>query len=108
MLGFQHGLLDSRHSRHLYVITLPIENMNMSRDDIVLELRERKVGASIHYPPLHGIPLYAKYANTGLPNTESIGQRLMTLPISVSMTLHDADYVVSHLIDLLNKARRQQ
>lgn len=107
-LGFQHNLLDSRHSRHLYVVTLPIENMEMSRDEVVLELRERNVGASIHYPPLHGIPLYARYADTGLPNTESIGQRIMTLPISVSMTLDDADYVVSQIIDLLNNARRQQ
>jgi len=100
-LDFQEGALDTHHARHLLLVLLPIEEMKGSRDDLVLSLRERNIGASIHYVPLHKMPLYADAYSTELPTTEHIGERIMTLPISASMTLEDVDYVVEHICDSL-------
>jgi perosamine synthetase len=107
---FQSGSLLPEHSRHLYVLRLPIDKMKISRDELVLAMRERKIGASIHYAPLHLMPLYkAKGCTTGkLPNTEQICQEIFTLPISASMTLDDAAYVSDNLLELLRRNLRSQ
>ncbi len=98
-LHFQSNVLHPDHARHLFVIQLPVEEMSLPRDELLLELRARNVGASIHYSPLHRMPLYGE--QPALPNTERICERIMTLPISASMNTEDADYVVVQLKELM-------
>ena len=100
-IGFQTGMLSVGHARHLFVVKLPIENMKFSRDDVVLALRAKNIGASIHYAPLHSMPLFAETSRANLDTTDFLSQRIMTLPISASMTRDDADYVIDHLFQLL-------
>lgn len=102
---FQSDFLDWKHARHLAIVILPIERMKSSRDDVVLALRRRKIGASIHYRPLHMIPLYAQRYPASLPNTDWLSGRVMTLPISASMTTDDARYVVEHLLETIRLKR---
>jgi len=83
------------------MIQLPTEKMKLSRDKLLLELRSRNVGASIHYAPLHAMPLYNSENQEKLPNTEKVCQRIMTLPISASMNLEDADYVIKQIKELI-------
>lgn len=99
-LIFQQHVLNPFHARHLFLIQLP---SFLSRDNILLELRERNIGASIHYPPLHKMPLYAKTNRDSLPFTETICSHILTLPISAKMNIADASYVVEQLQDLLSK-----
>jgi dTDP-4-amino-4,6-dideoxygalactose transaminase len=76
--------------------------MRMSRDDVVLALRARNVGASIHYAPLHEMPLYLGEAKApSLPTTERLAESIMTLPIGASMTAADADDVVEQVAQVL-------
>lgn len=100
-LEFQQGVLDGRHARHLVMTILPVERLGLSRGDVVLALRERKIGASIHYRPLHTIPLYADRFPASLPNTDWIAERVFTLPVSANMTVADAGNVCDHLVDIL-------
>lgn len=102
-IGFQDGINDSMHARHLFVITLPIEQLHATRNDVILALRARNIGASIHYAPLHTMPFFAQTPRTDMTNTDYLSERIMTLPISASMTIEDADYVVSQ-VHLLLKA----
>jgi dTDP-4-amino-4,6-dideoxygalactose transaminase len=77
------------------VLLLPLERMKLSRDDLFLRLREQNIGVSIHYPPLHKMQLYSKFCDLiVLPITEDISGRIITLPISASMELDDAEQVV--------------
>lgn len=100
-IGFQSGILGKDHARHLFVVTLPVEGMRMSRDDFILKLRERNVGGSIHYAPLHSMPLYHGAIAKALPVTERLSVRNITLPIGPRMNVQDADYVVGHVVELL-------
>ncbi len=105
-LELQAGVTDPSHARHLFLVLLPRERyFSLSRNDILLALRERNIGASIHYPPLHRMPLYAASDSSGLRNTEDVCDRLLTLPISASMRPEDADEVVGVLADLLQESR---
>lgn len=91
-LTFQTDILSENHARHLFVIKLPIEKINYSRNQFIEELRKQNIGASIHYRPLHTIGHYN--ANLMLPNTEKIYEKIVTLPISSSMSLEDGQYVI--------------
>lgn len=103
-LGCQQGLLDAGHARHLFVVTLPVERMSLSRDAFVLGLRARNVGASIHYAPLHAMALYDPSPKAPLPHTEALSRRNMTLPIGPRMSIGDADYVADHVIEMMEAA----
>ncbi len=111
---FQKNVTDHKHSKHLFVIILPNDKLNISRDEFVLKLREQNIGASIHYYPLHYMPLYSQYG-TNLIQTEKIASSIITLPISASMTIEDAEYVVekfkniylNHLINKITKGNRK-
>lgn len=98
-LQFQKSILDPSHARHLFIIQV-VEG-RLSRDDLLLELRARNVGASIHYAPLHHMPLYYGHGQSILPNTDDVGKQIMTLPISASMKVDDAEYVVEQLKELM-------
>lgn len=97
----QGGLLDDRHARHLMVGFFDPAATGMPRDDLLLELRSRNIGASIHYRPLHTQDLYRASGVPSLPVTEAAAEMIMTLPISARMTIDDVDYVVDHLALIL-------
>jgi len=61
----------------------------------------RNIGATIHYALLHLMPLYQNGVQVSLPVTEEVGAQILTLPISASMNLDDADYVCDHLEAIL-------
>ena len=102
---FQKGCLDDGHSRHLFTVLLPLEGLVKSRDEFVLELRRRKIGAAIHYSPLHRMPHYERLCSTSLPNTEFVSQRIITLPISASMGIEDARRVLEEFTEILEASR---
>ncbi len=105
-LGLQARVLHPGHARHLFVVRLPLEAMGTTRDAVLLELRRRNVGASIHYPPLHRMPAFGSRA--ALPYTERLSTRILTLPISASMDVADAEYVAGHLLEVLAAARHER
>ncbi len=94
---FQSQILHAHHARHLLVIQLPLEQMRLTRDELVLGLRAQNIGVSIHYPPLHKMPLYAPYTPGSFPVTERVFERIITLPISASMNQDDALQVIAAL-----------
>ncbi len=99
-LKIQSQATAAHHARHLFLVQLPLERMRMDRDDFVLEMRTKNIGASIHYAPLHQMPLYGE---TGLclPVTEEVARRSVTLPIGASMTIEDTDYVIDQIKEVL-------
>lgn len=100
-IKFQRNILNPDHARHLFQILLPLEEIKSSRDELLLQLRSRNVGAAIHYAPLHLMPLYAQEEQIRLPNTETICERIMTLPISASMSMEDAEYVLEQFKEVV-------
>jgi len=102
-LRFQHAVLDSCHARHLFVVQLPIEEMGITRNELLPLLRKVNVGACVHYFPLHQMPLFSEEEELPLPSTDFVAERMITLPISVSMNLDDAEYVVVQLEKIIKR-----
>lgn len=106
-LAFQKHCTHPYHARHLFVLRLPIEDMRMARNELLMALRANNIGAAIHYAPLHRMPLYGGDAETAaLPVTELVASSIVTLPISASMTVADVEYVTVHLKALIGGGRK--
>ncbi len=91
---------------HMFQVLLPLERMSMSRADFIARLRERNIGAGVHYPAMH---LFALYRGIGcregdFPIAERIGRSTLTLPLFPAMQDADVDAVCANIADLLRNA----
>jgi dTDP-4-amino-4,6-dideoxygalactose transaminase len=105
-LVFQRGAFEPFHARHLLVVTLPTERIGITRDALLMVLRERNVGASLHYRPLHLMPVYRSGPVARLANTEFLADRVLTLPVGASMTTADVESAAAQLLDVLATSGR--
>jgi dTDP-4-amino-4,6-dideoxygalactose transaminase len=74
------------------------------RDDVLDELKRRRIGATFHYVPLHSSP-YARerwgYRIGDLPVTERVAASLVRLPIYPDLSQEDQDYIIESLYGVL-------
>lgn len=83
-------------ANHVYQM-YTVELTNGNRDQTVLALRDKGIGASVHFdPPVHLQPVYLdRGCSEGmLPVTETLASQLITLPIYPDMTTSDQDRVI--------------
>lgn len=89
-LRFQTGWDQPGHARHLFTVQLPPQ-WSSRRDGLIATLRAQGIGASLHYRPLHRMPLYAGLKRgQALPQTEAVADSILTLPIGPCMSADDA------------------
>jgi len=100
-VAIQPGVTEAGHARHLFLVQLPVEQLGVARGTILAALRDRNFGASVHYPPIHSMPLYANARSAALPVTDRLYERVLTLPMSASMSTADARQVVAALDEVL-------
>lgn len=91
---------------HMFQILLPLERMSMPRADFIARLRERNIGAGVHYPAMHLFALYRGigYREGDFPIAERIGRSTLTLPLFPAMQDADVDAVCANIADLLRNA----
>ncbi len=103
-LRFQEGLEKESHAKHLYVIKLPLDKMKINRDEFLVEMRDKNIGASIHYMPLHMMDYYKEsFGKQSLPVSEKVFDEIITLPISAAMTDNDTTDVIETTKLILTK-----
>jgi dTDP-4-amino-4,6-dideoxygalactose transaminase len=82
-------------AHHLAVVVLP---EHAARDAVREKLRERGIQTSVHYPPIDGFTAYADGPRRPLPRTDSVADRLLTLPLFPHMSDEQVDAVVEALL----------
>jgi UDP-4-amino-4,6-dideoxy-N-acetyl-beta-L-altrosamine transaminase len=94
---------ETESSWHLYVIRLQLDKISKSRREVVVGLREKGIGAQIHYIPVHTQPYYRKLGFKGgdFPEAEKYYEEAISLPIFPTMTDGDQDRVVEMLRSIL-------
>lgn len=98
------SLADRVHSWHLFPIRLRLERLTIERDGFVSRLRERGIGFSVHWRPLHLHPYYQEtfgWRTEDLPVSSREWQRLVSLPIFPGMTAGEVEQVVTAIRDLV-------
>ena len=97
------------HSWHLYIIKLRLENLIIDRDRFVEELKGEKIGASVHFIPLHLHPYYREtygYKPADFPKAYETYARIISLPLYPKMTEADVDSVIDAVGSICRKHKR--
>lgn len=74
---------------HLYPVLV------RDRESFFEEMKKNRIGCSFHFTPLHLQPAYKDYRKRKLPVTESIGSRVVTLPLDAVITNDEVIRVAS-------------
>ena len=104
-LALENGI----HSWHLYVVRVRPSSLRIDRDRVIDELKERGIGTSVHFIPLHLHPLYQNhlgYRTGQFPNAEERFAGAISLPIYPSMSVDDVDRVIEALQGIAIRYRR--
>ena len=100
---------DVQHAWHLYVVLIEPSALRIHRDQVIEELRQRGIGTSVHFIPLHLHPYYQKfwgYRQGDFPVAEAYFDRCISLPIYPRMTNEDVDYVIEALHEIYRRFHR--
>jgi perosamine synthetase len=99
---------DVSHAWHLFVLQIEPKAFSVGRDTFIEELKQRGIGTSVHFIPLHTHPLYNQrfgYRAGQFPNAERHFEGAISLPLYPSMTTDDVNRVVKALSEIAAKFR---
>ena len=99
----KHYAENSSHSRHLYIIKLELDKLEISRDKFMAALQKENIGVGIHYRALHEHPLYVGnfgLVATSFPNASKLSSEILSLPLSPKMTDEEVDDVIKAVTKL--------
>jgi perosamine synthetase len=100
---------DIDHAWHLYVLEVDASALRIDRNRLIEELKNRGIGTSVHFIPLHLHTLYQKqlgYRAGQFPNAEERFERAISLPIYPGMTAEDSTRVIEALYEIAREYRR--
>jgi perosamine synthetase len=94
-----------QHAWHLYVIQLELERLSIDRREFIEALRQRHIGASVHFIPLHLHPYYRRtfgYQPADFANATAVYPRIVSLPIYPNMSDDDIDDVIAAVRNIVS------
>lgn len=100
---------DVEHAWHLYVVQVNPWTLRIDRNRVIEELKQRGIGTSVHFIPLHLHTLYHKefgYHSGQFPHAEERFERVISLPIYPGMTDQDVERVLEALHEIATQYRR--
>jgi perosamine synthetase len=89
---------DRETSWHLYVIKI------QNRDTVIEQLKEKGVGCSVHFIPIHKHPYYKEkynYKNEDYPVSNRVFEESLSLPIYPDMSQDEIEYVIKNILEIV-------
>jgi UDP-4-amino-4,6-dideoxy-N-acetyl-beta-L-altrosamine transaminase len=91
-----------KHAYHLYTILVDFDELGKSRNAVMKELRDQKIGTQVLYIPVHLQPYYANKYGTkwgDFPMAEDYYDHCLSIPMFPGLEANE----VQHVIDCINK-----
>lgn len=92
------------HGYHLYSPQLRLDEVEMSRDDLLDRLQRTGIGCGVHYLSLHLHPYYRdryELAPDSLPEALAFSERTFSIPFSGCLPEPHVERVISGLVEIL-------
>lgn len=108
-IGLPTVLPGVEHAWHLYIIILELERLTIDRGEFIERLRQRGIGTSVHFIPLHLHPFYRDtlgYRPEDFPNATWLAERNVSLPLYSKMSEGDVGRVIEAVRGIVDEARR--
>lgn len=102
---------EHRHAWHLYMIRLKLDRFTIDRAAFIEKLRERNIGASVHFIPIPLHRFFSRWANrrqNQCPRALEMYPRLVSIPMYPGMTEEQVTYVADSVKAVVaeNKKRK--
>ena len=94
------------HAWHLFAPLVNADATNITRDELMHQLKEHNIGTGLHYRPPHLYPYYRQtygFKDGDFPHAEHIGRTVLSLPLFPDMTETDFDRVIVALKKIFRK-----
>jgi len=94
------------HAWHLYTPLINPDSAGMDRDAFMQGMKDRNIGTGLHYRAVHLYPYYREqfgFKRGDFPITETISDRIVSLPLFPAMTDADQDRVIAAMDDLFRR-----
>jgi len=88
----------------VYVVRLTDEFSRKDRDEVLAKLKEKGIGCSNYFSPIHLQPFYRKmfgYREGDFPVTERISERTIALPFYNKLREEQIDYICENLKNII-------
>jgi len=89
---------DRQSSWHLYVIKIK------NRDEVIEQLKEQRIGCSVHFIPVHKQPYYRErygYKDENFPVANRVFKESLSLPIFPDMSEQEIAYVIKKVQEIV-------
>lgn len=95
-----------RHAWHLYTPLLNLEAAQLTRDEFMLQMKERNIGTGLHYRAVHLYPYYREqfgFKPGDFPHAENAAERIVSLPLFPLMSETEQDRVLDVMYSIFNR-----
>jgi dTDP-4-amino-4,6-dideoxygalactose transaminase len=95
-----------QHAWHLYILRLNLDQLTIDRGQFINELKQRNIGTSVHFIPVHMHPYYAEKYNLQpetLPVAYHEYQRMLSLPLHSGLSDEDITDIIASVLDVIEK-----
>lgn len=99
----------ARHAWHLYTPLVDLARLTIDRDRFIQELKDRNIGAGLHYTAVHEFSFYRErfgWRPADFPEAHFVSERIVSLPLFPTMTDADQGDVVAAVRDVCGRFRR--
>ncbi|GAB6173060.1 DegT/DnrJ/EryC1/StrS family aminotransferase [Paradesulfitobacterium aromaticivorans] len=99
----------TRHAWHLYILKLNLDKLTIDRAQFIEELKEEKIGTSVHFIPVHLHPYYREtygYKRGDYPQAEGTFDRILSLPLYPKMSAQDTQDVIEAVKRVVERSRK--
>ena len=95
---------DGKSSYHLYVVQVDFSKLNINKEDLFNQLREKNIGIQLHYIPINKQPYYKSlgYGDEYTPVMDKYYEECFSLPMYPKMSNKEQVYVIDSLLEVLN------
>ena len=95
---------DGKSSYHLYVVQVDFSKLNITKEDLFNQLREKNIGIQLHYIPINKQPYYRSlgYGNEETPVMDTYYEECFSLPMFPKLSNEEQQYTIKSLFEVLN------
>ena len=99
-----------RHAWHLYILRLNLQRLKIERAEFIRELRQRGVGASVHFIPIPLLRYFSRLPLAQYPCTRALElyPRIVSLPLYPAMTEEQVHYVAKSVQEIVKCSARSR
>jgi dTDP-4-amino-4,6-dideoxygalactose transaminase len=93
-----------KSSYHLYVVQVDFTKLNISKEELFIEMKKKSVGLQLHYMPINKQPYYKSlgYGTEHTPIMDRYYSECFSLPMFPRLSDQEQHYVIESLFEVLN------